>query len=136
MTVNTDILNKGNNESVSKREKQEEMTRQVRYFTPPADIFENQEAILLELEVPGVTKNEINVSLEKGVLSIEAKIDPKRYEGFKPLYTEYNVGHYARKFEVSERIDSDKISAGLANGILTITLPKAEEAKPKKIEIK
>lgn len=130
-----DVMKKSDTEPKIKEEKTEEMTHQVRYYTPPTDIYENVDAITLELEVPGATKDQVSISLEKGVLSIEARIDTKRYDGWTPLYTEYRVGHYSRRFEVSERIESDRISAGMNNGILTITLPKAEEVKPRKIEV-
>ena len=130
------LKKKNNNELTAKQEKEDELTYQAKYFTPAADIYENTDQITLELEVPGVIKKNVEVSMEKGILSIVAKIDLDKYEGLNPVYTEYNVGHYSRKFEVSERIDTDKISATIANGVLTIILPKAEEAKPKKIEIK
>lgn len=121
-------------EPKTKEEKKEAMT-QTRYYTPPADIYENDQSITLELEVPGVSKDQVSISLEKGVLEIDGKIDPKRYDGFVPLYTEYGVGHYSRRFEVSDAIASDKISASMEDGILTIVLPRAEAAKPRKIEI-
>ncbi|MCE9597436.1 MAG: Hsp20/alpha crystallin family protein [Spirochaetia bacterium] len=130
-----ELFKRKTTEPKAKEEKKEAMTHQTRYYTPPADIFENDESITLELEVPGVSKDQVSISLEKGVLEIDGKIDPKRYDGFVPLYTEYGVGHYFRRFEVSDAIASDKISASMQDGVLTIVLPRAEAAKPRKIEI-
>jgi len=69
------------------------------------------------------------------VLKVEAKIDPAKYEGMEPLYTEYNVGHFARSFTLSNKIDRQQISAKLDDGVLTLTLEKAQEAVPRRISI-
>ena len=65
----------------------------------------------------------------------EGRIDFSRYAEMEPVYTEYNIGHYSRKFSLSSKIDQQKISAEMADGVLTLTLPKAEEAKPRRIKI-
>ena len=68
-------------------------------------------------------------------MRIEARIDFAKYEGLEPLYTEYNVGHYARSFTLSNKIDQQQISAELNDGVLTLTLRKAKEAQPRQIAI-
>jgi HSP20 family protein len=114
----------------------EERTTPTRYFVPSTDIYETGDALTLVMEVPGVDKKDVEVALESGTLRVEAKIDFSKYEGLEPLYAEYNVGHYARAFTLSDKIDQNAISAALENGVLTLTLKKAKEAQPRKIAIR
>ena len=87
------------------------------------------------MEVPGVGKNAIDINLDKGVLTVKGTIDSTKYESVKPLYTEYNVGNFARTFTVSPKIDAANISATVADGVLTIELPKAKEALARRIAV-
>jgi HSP20 family protein len=118
-------------ELVSKDEK----TIPVRYFVPTTDIFETEDALTVVMEVPGADKDAVDISVENDVLKVEAKIDPAKYEGMEPLYTEYNVGHFARSFTLSNKIDQQNIGAQLQDGVLTLTLKKAKEAIPRRIAI-
>ena len=113
----------------------DETTVPVRYFVPTTDIFETEDALTVVMEVPGVNKEALDISVENEVLKIEAKIDPSKYDGMEPLYTEYNVGHFARSFTLSNKIDQQQISAKLEDGVLTLTLKKAKEAVPRKISV-
>jgi HSP20 family molecular chaperone IbpA len=127
-------------QQVAVREKQElakkeEQTTPGRYFVPAADIFETDEALTLIMEMPGVEKKDVDIALEEDVLRVEGKIDFSKYQGLGPVYTEYMVGHYARGFTLSGKIDRDGISAQLDDGVLTLTLPKAKEAMPRRIAI-
>lgn len=114
----------------------EEKTVPARYYVPNTDIFETDEALTVVMEVPGVENKDINVQLENDVLRVEAKIDFSKYDGLEPVYSEYNVGHYARAFSLSDRIDQDGISADLNDGVLTLTLKKVKAALPRRIEIR
>jgi HSP20 family protein len=114
---------------------QEEKTVPGRYYMPAADIFETDEALTLMLEMPGVTKNNVEVQIENDVLRVEGKIDYSAYKDIEPVYTEYNVGHYARAFTLSNKIDRDAITARVEDGVLTLTLPKAKEALSRRIAI-
>jgi HSP20 family molecular chaperone IbpA len=87
------------------------------------------------MEMAGVEKKDLSVALESDVLRVEGRIDFSRYEGTEPVYTEYNVGPYARSFALSSKIDQEKISAQLEDGVLTLTLPKAKQAPPRRIAI-
>jgi len=114
----------------------EEKTVPAKYYVPNADIFETDESLTVVMEIPGVEKKDVSVNLENEALRIEARIDHGKYEGLEPVYAEYNIGHYARAFTLSNKIDQDGISADLADGVLTLTLRKAKEAVPKRIPIK
>jgi HSP20 family protein len=116
-------------------QKKEDATAPARFFSPHADIFETEPALTLVLEMPGVDKKNVHVSVEDGVLNVEGRIDFSKYEGMQPVYTEYNIGHYRRSFSLSNKINQNKISAEMRDGVLTLVLAKADEAKPRKISI-
>jgi HSP20 family molecular chaperone IbpA len=113
----------------------EEKTIPGRYFVPAADIFETDQALMVIMEMPGVEKKNVSIALENDVLRVEGQIDLSNYQGLEPVYTEYNVGHYARGFTLSSKIDRDAISAQLGDGVLTLTLPKVREAVPRRIAV-
>jgi HSP20 family protein len=115
--------------------KKEEKTIPGRYFIPAADIFETDEALTVVMEMPGVQKDDITIALEDDTLRVEGRIDFSKYQEMEPVYTEYNVGHYARGFTLSGKIDREGISAQLDDGVLTLTLPKAKEAMPRRIAV-
>ena len=114
----------------------EEKTVPTRYYVPNTDIYETDETLTLVMEVPGVEKKDVTVQLENDVLRVEGRIDFSKYDGMEPVYAEYNIGHYARAFTLSDKIDQDGISADLADGVLTLTLKKAKAALPRRIEIR
>ena len=116
-------------------EKKNEGTAPGRVFVPVTDIFETPEALTVMLEMPGVERDSIEASVENDVVTVQGRIDFSKYEGMQPVYTEYNVGHYARSFEISNKIDQSRITALMKDGVVTIVLPKAEQAKPRKIQV-
>jgi HSP20 family protein len=116
--------------------KEEESTIPARVFLPTADIYETNDALNVVLEMPGVDKNSVDIRVEDGVLKIEGRLDFSKYQGLQPLYTEYNVGHYSRSFRLSSKIDQNKIAAELNDGVLSLVLPKVDEAKPRTIQVK
>ena len=113
----------------------EEKTHAGKFYLPGTDIFETGEAITMALEMPGVSKENVDIKLEQRQLSIQGHIDFDNYENFKPVYTEYNVGHYSRSFNLSSEIDTDSIEASVADGVLTLVLPKAKETRLRKIQV-
>jgi HSP20 family molecular chaperone IbpA len=117
-------------------EKKDETTIPARVFLPTADIYETQDSLTVILEMPGVDKTKVDVRVEDGVLNVEGRLDFSNYQGLQPLYTEYNIGHYARSFRLSSKIDQSKIGAELKDGVLSLTLPKMEEAKARTIQVK
>ena len=113
----------------------EETTIPARLFVPAADIYEAPDALTVILEMPGVEKSNVSISVEDGVLSVEGRLDLSKYQGLQPLYTEYNIGHYSRSFRLSSKIDQSKIAAEMKDGVLSLQLPKVEQAKPRTIQI-
>ena len=116
-------------------ERDQESTSSGTNFLPVTDIFETPEALRVVLEMPGVSKNSVEVSVENNVLTIIGRIDFANYEGLQPLYTEYNIGHYSRSFRLSNEIEQEGIKAELKDGVITLVLPKAEKAKPRRINV-
>ena len=117
-------------------EKGQEATRPTRAFMPNADIFETEDALTVVLEMPGVDRDNINISVENGVLTVEGTINFGKYEGLQPVYSEYNIGPFRRSLRISSRIDQDNINAQMSDGVITLVLPKVEEAKPRRIEVR
>ena len=116
-------------------EKKTEGTIPARVFVPVTDIFETPEALTVVLEMPGVGPNSIEANVENDIVTIEGRIDFTKYEGMQPVYTEYNVGHYVRSFQISNKVDQGKISAEMKDGVVTLVLPKAEQAKARRIKV-
>ena len=118
-------------ELVSKEEK----TVPSRYYMPNTDIYETDDALTVVMEIPGVQKKDMDIHIENDVLRVEGRVDFGHYEGMEPLYTEYNVGHFARAFTLSSKIDQQQITAKVEDGVLTLTLKKAREAMPRRITV-
>ena len=113
----------------------EERTVPGRFYVPYTDVYETEDALTVVMEVPGVAREAVEVAVKDDVLRVEARIDPAKYGGLEPVYTEYNVGHWARSFALSDRVDRERIEARLEDGVLTLTLPKTAEARPRRIAV-
>jgi len=113
-----------------------ERTRDRRCYVPRTDIYETENEIVLIADVPGADEESLDISLEKGILTINAYVDEMAPEGFKRIYSEYESGDYKRSFKLSDEIDQSKIKAMVKNGKLRLEMPKAEPAKAKKIKVK
>ena len=116
-------------------EKKQESTIPARLFVPLTDIFETDQALTVVMEMPGVDKGSVDVSVENDVLTINGRLDFSKYEALQPIYTEYNIGNYSRSFELSSKIEQDGIKAELKDGVMTLVLPKAEKAKARRIAV-
>lgn len=113
----------------------QETTRSpIRYATPPVDIYEDNNELVVVADLPGADRDSIKVNLENGILTIEASTRPAIQSGL--IYQEFEMVNFYRQFELSEWIDANKITAEMKNGVLTLHLPKAEKAKPKQIAVK
>ncbi len=118
-----------------KQETREELTRAGRTYVPQVDIYETKDGLWLWADMPGVDEQSLNVHLDNGVLTIEGQVDVQEYENVTPLYTEYNVGNYVRRFTLSNDVDSDRIVARMQHGVLALEIPKADRAKPRRIAV-
>lgn len=116
-------------------EKKQESTIPARVFLPTADIYEDEDALSVVLEMPGVDKGNVEVSVEDGLLKVGGRLDFSKYQDLQPLYTEYNIGNYSRSFSLPDKIDQNKIAAEMKDGVLSLKLPKAKQAKPRTIQI-
>lgn len=105
-------------------------------FSPALDVEETEEAFTLHVELPGVNAEEVEVSLEENVLTVAGErrfYDERASEGFRRI--ERHFGRFHRAVRLPDRVDADRVSAAYRDGLLTITVPKAEEAKPRRIQI-
>jgi len=112
-----------------------ERTRNGTTYTPRFDIVETDDELVLYGDLPGVTKDDLDVRFENGELTVQAKV-ASRHTEHEYLYGEYGIGDFHRSFSISETIDAEKISAELHNGVLTLHLPKVETAKSRRIAVK
>ena len=113
----------------------EERTVPGRFYVPSTDVYETEDALMVVMETPGVDRKDVEVELKDDVLRVEGRIDFSKYEGMEPVYTEYNVGHWTRSFSLPDKVDRERIAAQLEDGVLTLTLPKTAEARPRRITI-
>jgi len=104
-------------------------------FTPAVDIFETETRITLLADMPGVTADHLSIDLRDDTLTLTGEIEPFEGPDEQDILIEYEVGKYFRQFTLSEVIDQEKIEANLDDGVLRLTLPKVEKAKPRKITI-
>ena len=124
------------NKSIEKTQRNDvEPTRDARMFTPATDIYEKEDAVLIRCDMPGVTQDQIDLRLDNTELEITGTQSDGKPNGVDLLSGEYQTGVFRRKFSIPQLIDRDGIKAHLNNGVLNIALPKAEQAKPRKIEI-
>ena len=104
-------------------------------WTPALDLYENNDNLIAVVELSGMRKEDIEISLHDGMLTISGERKSGTPEGDKAERTERYIGKFRRSITLPTRVDANKVSATYKDGILTITLPKAEEAKPKQIQV-
>jgi HSP20 family molecular chaperone IbpA len=105
-------------------------------FTPSVDIFENERELTLLADLPGVTPENLTIDLRENTLTLTGEVEPFEKANEEDVLIEYEIGKYYRQFSLSNVIDQSKIDAKLTDGVLRLTLPKVEEAKPRKIEVR
>ena len=106
-----------------------------RVATPRADIVETADAVVVMMDVPGADEQHIDVTLDSDVLTVTARVPEEQREGFDLTWSEYNPTVFRRQFSVSDRVDSEGITAQLQHGVLRVELKKSERARARKIEV-
>lgn len=128
-------------QELAPKEKQEvrgtEQVRPGRYYVPDVDIAEDSEGLWMRADMPGVEPDKVSVELADGLLTIQGEVSLQPYEGLTPVYSEYRVGNFLRRFNLpqSYRFDAARIVAKLTDGVLEVHIPKAEEAKPRRVPV-
>lgn len=113
-----------------------ERTRAKTVYVPSVDIIEREEDIVLIADMPGVDDRSLDITLEKDTLTIDGRVEETVPEGHRLRVTEYGTGDYRRVFTLSDEINKENIQATVKNGVLRLTLPKAEAVKTRKIPVK
>ncbi len=103
---------------------------------PPVDVIEDATGITLYADVPGLSKDKLDLRVESDMLTIEGELDLNLPDGMEAHHAEVGVPRYRRSFTLSKELDTTKVSAELANGVLTLRIPRAEHAQPRRIEVK
>jgi HSP20 family molecular chaperone IbpA len=106
---------------------------QERSITPPVDIYEMPECLVVTADVPGVSQEDLDIRVDNNVLTIQGRA--KHAVTDESTYREYELVNVFRQFELTDSVDQSKISADLKHGVLTLVLPKAEVAKPRQIPV-
>ncbi len=122
------------------RDKQElqtqaESTRSVPVYVPAVDIYETEESLVVLADMPGVAPDNVDIDLKDDLLTIRGTVSPEG-QAERMLLREYGVGDYYRQFTIGRIIDQSKIEAVMKDGVLKLTLPKVDAAKPRKITVK
>ena len=105
-----------------------------RFVTPAVDIFETEQGLTLVADVPGLDREHLSIDIDQGVLTLEGRTP--EWQGSQEIYREFTMPSYYRQFQLPDTIDLARISAEIRNGVLTLKLPKAEAAKPRRIEVR
>jgi HSP20 family molecular chaperone IbpA len=110
--------------------------RAVASLVPPVDIVEDGDGITVRADLPGVSREGLSIGVDGDTLTVEATVNLGESANVQPVYAEVRTAHYKRSFVLSRDLDTGKINASIRNGVLTLQVPKREQAKPRRIEIK
>lgn len=105
-------------------------------LVPNVDVIEDNTAITILADIPGVPKERLALRIEGETLHIEGEVVPEAPEGMEPIYAEVRIPRYRRAFTLSRELDTAKIEAALKDGVLALRIPKAEHAQPRRIEVR
>lgn len=105
-------------------------------LTPPVDVVEDAQGITLHADLPGVPKDQLRLEVEAGTLSIEGQLQLAMPEGLQSSHREVAAPRYRRVFTLSKELDTEKVSAELAQGVLTLRIPKATHAQARRIDVR
>jgi HSP20 family protein len=103
---------------------------------PPVDVFEDADGIVLQMDMPGVSKDRLNIQADRNTLLVEGGVKIDVLQGMEALYADVRATDYRRSFTLTSELDSDKIDANLKDGVLTVRIPKRAELRPRKVEVR
>ena len=129
MSKDTAVTREATRESQSQRDESSSLI-------PPVDVVEDSSGITLYADLPGVSKDKLSLNVEAGTLTIEGDLGLATPEGMEATYAEVGLSRFRRVFSLSKDLDTAKVSAELAQGVLRLRIPKAEHAQPRKIEVR
>jgi len=124
-----------NEQKTPVEQSQGERTRSRLTFRPRVDIYETESGLMLLADVPGAKPEGLTITLDRRVLSVRAEVEEHAPQGYSPSYQEYQVGDFECEFTLSGDFDPDRIEAGLSDGVLRLTIPRAEQAAARTIKI-
>jgi HSP20 family molecular chaperone IbpA len=116
-------------------ESSDESARQRFVFTPPSDIYETEEGLVLHADLPGVSLGTLELQVQDNKLTLFGRVAPSVTEPIETLYREYEEGDFLRSFILSDDVDHERIRATLNHGVLKVVLPKAQKDEPRRIEV-
>jgi len=114
----------------------ETSTAEAPAMVPPVDVLENEAGITLIADLPGVSKQDLHIRVDGETLTIEGQVNLGDVKGLDPVYAEVRTAQYRRSFVLSRDLDTSKIDATMKNGVLTLAVPKVEQAKPRRIAVR
>ena len=105
-------------------------------FTPPIDIYESDQGLVLHADLPGVSIQTLELQVQDNKLTLFGRVTSSIPEGARIRHQEYEVGDFLRSFILSDEVDHERISATMNNGVLKVVLPRADKGEPRRIEVK
>lgn len=117
-------------------EKREAQDLSATPLVPPVDVIEDKDGITLRADLPGVAKENLSIGVDGDTLTVEGIVSLGETANLKPVYAEVRVAQYKRSFVLSRDLDTEKIDASLVNGVLSLRIPKREQARPRRIEVR
>jgi HSP20 family molecular chaperone IbpA len=114
---------------------EQDVKQQEPAILPAVDIFENASGITVQADMPGVSRDRLDVHIDSDTLSIEGRAEIPMPEGMDAMYADIRSTHYKRSFTLSRELDTERVEAGLKDGVLTLRIPKREEHRPRRIEV-
>jgi HSP20 family protein len=131
-------LMKSQNQTVDLSNEEKIDKEQARHPTrvPAVNIYETDEAIIVVADMPGVTQDKVDITIEQDVLTMRGMATPDKHDGFRQLHREYEVANFERSFTVPSEIDAQNVVATIKQGVLSVVLQKQNEPKPRKVAVK
>jgi len=130
------VASKEQERNVAATQQEQRQAQNEQTLMPPVDVIEDSTGITLYADLPGVTRDNLDLHVEGDSLSIEGNVKLEMPEALQATYAEVNCSRYRRVFTLSKELDPEKITAELAQGVLKLRIPKAEHAQPRRIEIR